>query len=415
MHREKAHVRCAWWGALGCFTIAAATGAWYRFGLLQGFPWGLQLADVRHAHSHLMYFGWATPALMALIVHQLPRMTGRSVSIRFRWVIGLTLILALLAYPPFLLYGYRLAELGERQLPLAVMVASLNILAWYAYGGLYLRATWRIPRNLPLHLWDAALVFQTVASLGAWGRAILAALKVADPLWEVAMVHLFLDLFSNGWFLLALLGIAYSIVPKESHPVSRRYTRLLLLGLLPTFFLAMDPNLVPRGARLIASAGGVLVALGIMGHLRALWQRLDGTWRIPLIFLGIKGVVELGASLPRVALWAQRAGLRVSYLHWFLLGFVTLGLLAAAQAAWGPAVVRGKKWMTPAILLVLTTLIPLTQLWPTVWSGRWALHLAAWAAVAPAVVSLGMLMAALVRVWSQRTAAPDIEPGHMGA
>lgn len=54
MHREKADVRWAWWGALGCFTIAAATGAGYRFGLLRGFPWGLQLADVRHAHSQLM-------------------------------------------------------------------------------------------------------------------------------------------------------------------------------------------------------------------------------------------------------------------------------------------------------------------------------------------------------------------------
>jgi hypothetical protein len=415
MHRGKVNMRWAWWGALSCFTIAAATGAWYRFGLLRGFPWGLQLADVRHAHSHLMYFGWVTPALMALIVHQLPKTTGRPVSIKFRWVIGLTLILALLAYPLFLLYGYRLAELGERQLPLAVMVASLNILAWYAYAGLYLRATWRVPRDLPLHLWDAALAFQIIASLGAWGRAVLTALKVADPMLEMAMVRLFLDLFSNGWFLLALLGIAYSIVPKKSPPVSRRPSRLILLGLLPTFLLGMDPNLVPIGARLIAGVGGVLVALGIMGHARALWQRLDRIWRVPLIFLGIKGAADLGVSLPRVALWAQRAGLRVSYLHWFLLGFVTLGLLAAAHAAWGPTVVRGKNWVTTAILLVLMTLIPLTQLWPTAWSGRWALHLAAWAAVAPVVVSLGMLLGPLIRLRLHGCASVGIEPEHLGA
>ena len=51
--------------ALAVFVLAGATGAFMRFGLLYGMA-GLSYANVRHAHSHLMYFGWVTPALIAL-------------------------------------------------------------------------------------------------------------------------------------------------------------------------------------------------------------------------------------------------------------------------------------------------------------------------------------------------------------
>lgn len=59
--------KCGWFSALGVFVLAGLTGAFMRFGLIYGFPWGLQYANIRHAHSHTMYFGWVTPALMALI------------------------------------------------------------------------------------------------------------------------------------------------------------------------------------------------------------------------------------------------------------------------------------------------------------------------------------------------------------
>jgi hypothetical protein len=297
---------------------------------------------------------------------------------RFRGVIALTLLLALLAYPPFLFFGYRVAEFGERRLPIAVIGASLNMLAWYLFGWLYLRATWRVPRNLVLRLWDAALVFVILASIGAWGRAFLVALKVQDPFWETAMVHIFLDLFSDGWFVLALLGLAYAALPAAIQTQGIWSTRLIILGLPLTFQLGIPVAQVPQGIRLLAGVGGVLVALGLLGHLRVLWpQQLDRAWLVPLIFLAVKAVAELGMSVPLVAMWAEQSRLRVSYLHWLLLGFVTLGLVAAAKDAWGTMLVPGWRWLTAAVLFLLATLIPLTSLWPAAWSGRWAARLAA--------------------------------------
>ena len=36
---------------------------------------GLSLGNIRHAHSHLMYMGWVTPALMALVAHAVDFLT----------------------------------------------------------------------------------------------------------------------------------------------------------------------------------------------------------------------------------------------------------------------------------------------------------------------------------------------------
>ena len=114
-----------WWGALLLFILAAGTGAFLRFGVFAGMG-GLQYANVRHAHSHLMYFGWVTPALMSLIAAQLPAVSDRPLSNRFRWPIIMALIGGLLAYVPFLLYGYRPAIINGNQVPLSVMNSLPN-------------------------------------------------------------------------------------------------------------------------------------------------------------------------------------------------------------------------------------------------------------------------------------------------
>jgi hypothetical protein len=127
MKENQTKVPWVWLAALGCFVIAGSTGSLLRFGLLSGLPAGLALVNVRHAHSHLMYFGWATPALMVLIVAWLPQLTGRKPSPRFFWVMGATIVVALLAYIFFLQFGYQVAQIGDRRLPLSVIMHVLGI------------------------------------------------------------------------------------------------------------------------------------------------------------------------------------------------------------------------------------------------------------------------------------------------
>lgn len=389
-------LRWTWRGALGCLALAGSTGALIRFGLLYGFPLELQYANVRHAHSHLMILGWVTPALMALIIAWLPRVTGRPLSAqlqtRFRVTMVTIFVLALLAYASFLFYGYQAMPNG---LPLSAMAAGLNMLAWYVFIYLYWQATRGIRRSvLPLRLWDAALAFLTLASMGAWGIAVVARLQLQNPLWSLALTHLFLDLLAEGWLVLGVLGLAHATQPAAAtHLLARHGETLLVTGLPVVFLLAIPVNMVPTSARAVGSLGGVLVALGLVGQLATLWPATSTSWKPPLAFLGLKTVTGFIVTIPTAALWVESAGLRISYLHWLLLGFVTLGLIAAAEVTWGKVAVRGRRWLTVAVIVLLLTLIPLTRLWPTVLSGRWAFVVAAWATLGPVTAAIAMLLA----------------------
>ena len=402
--------RWTWLGALSLFILAAATGSLLRFGLLSGFPWGLQYTNVRHAHSHLMYFGWVTPALMGMIVAWLPTLTERPLSPthhrRFRATIILTLLLALAAYFPFLLYGYRLAQIGDARLPLSTIMASANMLAWYAFALTYWQATKGAARVKPLRLWDAALIFLVLASLGAWGVAVSAALNLRDPLLAAALTRIFLDLFAEGWFVLGVLGLAYAANPAAiGHRWAAPSETLLIMGLPVIFLLGIPVTMLPAPVRLIGSLGGLLVGLGLLGHLAALWQKAEARWRPALFFLALKAIATLAVTVPTIALWSDRALLRVSYLHWLLLGFITLGLVVAAQAMWGREFVRGVWVLTAVATLLILSLIPLTGIWPTAWQGRWTREFAAWASLGPTIIAGGMLL------WSGWKRKRELETG----
>lgn len=405
MRVTKSGIPRIWLAALLCFVLAGSTGVLYRFGLLKGLPAGWNLVNVRHAHSHLMYFGWATPALMALIVSWLPRLTGRSISRRFQWVMATTIVVALLAYVMFFLYGYQVAEFDGRRIPLSVLAATLNVLAWYAFAFLYFRATWGAPRIRPLRFWDAALIFLILASMGAWGVAVVSRLQVEDPFWSQAMTHLFLDLFSEGWFVLAALGLAYAVHPVAVEDASREKAahwgeQLIVIGLPVVFLLALPVGIVPGGLRIIASLGGLLLTAGVLLSISALWPAVPAGlagWRVPLALLTLKTLVGLGMLLPVTARWAQQNSLRILYLHLLLLGFITLVLFVAVRESWGRQAVPGQHWLVLAILALLLSLVPLTGLWPTAWQGLWALQLAAWVSIFPVLAVAGMLVTLLLR------------------
>jgi hypothetical protein len=404
-----------WPAALACFVIAGSTGSLYRFGLINGLPGGWGLVNVRHAHSHLMYFGWATPALMALIVTWLPRLTGQAVTRRFQWVMSATIVVALLAYLMFFQYGYQVAEIGGRRIPLSVLMATLNVLTWYAFSFLYFRSTWGVQRVRPLRFWDASLIFLLLASMGAWGVAVVSRLQVEDPFWSQAMTHLFLDLFSEGWFVLAALGLVYAMHPIDAIKASQEKAahwseQLIVIGLPVLFLLALPVGQVPDGLRVIAAFGGLLVAAGVLASVAALWpavpRGLSG-WRIPLALLTLKVLVGLGTLLPVTARWGQQNNLRILYLHLLLLGFISLGLFVAAREAWGHQSVPGQRWLVMVIFALLLSLLPLTGLWPIAWRSAWALRVAAWVSIWPVLVVVGILVTLLFREWRAKPALPE--------
>lgn len=396
----------AWRLALACFIIAASTGALLRFAMLRGSPWGLALQNLRHAHSHLMYFGWATPALMALILASLPRLTDRPSSDRAKGLLAVTFAAALLAYPAFLLFGYRPLQFSGAQLPLSTMAAGLNVLVWYAFIVYYWRMTRGVARYLPIRLWDASLVFLFLSSLGAWGLAFSALMDIGSPLVASALTHLFLGLFADGWFLLALLGLAFLALPKAAASrASQLGENLLVAGLPLTFLLNLPSGALPSAVRALAGLSAVSAAIGLLAILYALVGAVQAApdtaqrwlWQVSFFFLALKGLAFLVISTPAGAGWSAGMGLRISYLHWLLLGGITVGLVAAARRHWGIQAVTFWRPLLLSIIILLVSLLPLTRLWPSSLRGRWALEAAAWAALGPVPVAIIVLFNSLRR------------------
>jgi hypothetical protein len=386
------HFQRTWLAAVALFLLAASTGALYRFGILYGAPWGLALGNVRHAHSHLMFLGWATPALFSLIAHWWPLVTGRP------WrkphllagLIWLTLALALTSYVPFLLFGYGMAPLGTAKLPLASMVLGVAMFGWYAFIAQYIWESWGAPRPLPVQLWDAALAFMVLSSLGAWGVAATARLDMA-PFWSAATTQLFLITFTEGWFLVGTLGVLFAALPATQTAVhSRTYLAALAIGVPFLFLLNVPLSMVPAGARGLAAVGGLSAVIGLVGLGWVLWRVAPSAVRWPLGFLALKAGGMALLILPSTARWLAGAGLYISVLHWLLLGFVTLALVWVAHQSWPrPSAAPTYRWLVAAVVLLLLTLIPLTGLWPGAWLGRWAVIAVAWGTIPPLVV-MGM-------------------------
>src|SRR5699024_5149391 len=111
-----------------------------------GLDTGATLTNLRHAHSHAMFFAWVTPALMTLTTALLPRLTGRPASRVMVRVIAATIVLGIVSHPFFALFGYASISIGMARIPPAVIVAALNMLAWYAFVLEYARATWGVRR-----------------------------------------------------------------------------------------------------------------------------------------------------------------------------------------------------------------------------------------------------------------------------
>ncbi len=387
--------RWIWRGALGCLILAGLSGALYRFGISYGVTFGFDLGHVRHAHSHLMFMGWVTPALFVLIARHLSVHTQKPFSPKGKGVIGATLVGALAAFPLFLAFGYGSVAFGSARMPPAAMASGLNMLIWYAFVILYVQARRGATLTRALLFWDLAMAFLMLSSFGAWGLSALKPLGIDDPVWSTALTHLFLDLFSEGWFVLALLGLAYAVLKPSGQTGGHWSLWLVCAGLPMTFALGMPASFVPATLKVMARLGSVLVALGLLVNVAILWRAVAGphrVWRIPLLLLGIKLVIQLILGAWPGVWWAEYHTLRVFYLHLLLLGFVTLGLVAAATSVWGEAATRGHRWLYVATLLLLASLIPLTPAWPDAWQGTWTLTTAAWIALLPVAAALGMVM-----------------------
>lgn len=357
--------KLVWQLSLGSFILAALTGFLYRFGMLYPLPASLDLINIRHAHSHLMFFNWISPPMMAWMASSMAGRKGVSIKHgKYKWCLYSMLFLGFLSYPFFLFYGYRTVAIGSANLPLAAILSGFVMFTWYWFAWLYYCDRNRTVDDLSLSIFDGALAALLISSLGAWGVSIFQFGGVDNPLLSSALTHFFLAVFTEGWAVLGIIGMIWDQSNTSPLPVDSGWLwKPILIGSMLIFPFSLTQSMVSPLMLYSAKTGLVLIVISLSINLFFFLKNgYNGfIWKTIFSLIGIKILFEIIAILP-VNLWPGEHGLRILYLHLLLLGIVSITLF---QIYYIDHQLTQRQLFTGTVLLVLLSLFMISGYSPS--------------------------------------------------
>jgi hypothetical protein len=341
-----------WKTTLVAFLLAAAAGIFMRFALVSGDWHGLHFANVRHAHSHLMLFSWATSAWMILLARSCAAY-GQDIT-GMRTCIRLSILIGFLTFVPFLFWGYTPARFGELRIPVSIILSIAIIFVWYAFAAFYFRNRRLLAERL--HLIDIAVIGMIVCTAGAWLRGVFVALKFADPVFADGAVHAFLTILTDGWLLLGLFGL---VALRSGVVIPRMTVIAATFGLTLSFLVNLEA--APDAMRWIGAVFMFVFGVAALSMLHALSGHIS---RFVFIALGSALLLRLLYVVPPIMHTIDGLQLRVTYLHWLYLPGIST-LLLELSGVHG----RRLRWFFASSVLLVIGTIPMSGVWPYLDSG----------------------------------------------
>jgi hypothetical protein len=356
-----------WMVSLLSFLIAAFTGFLYRYGMFWPLPEGIGMSNIRHAHSHLMFFNWVTPPAMVWMAGVVIKKDDTSAVKSLGWCLYTMMFLGFLSYPFFLIFGYHSVPLGFGSLPLAAILSGLVMITWYWFGWLWYRLRTESDDTLALTLFDGALIALMISSLGAWGVSVFQFTDIDSPLISSAMTHFFLAAFTEGWVLLGVMALIWQRFGEPGHSAKIHSGWLwlpILFGSMLIFPFSLNQTVITPAMHLAAGAGLLLIAVSLVLHLWLLLGRRNfrgRIWKFVALLIGLKVAVQIIAVLP-LGIWPGEHGLRIFYLHLLLLGIVSITFLELFYQRKNRIACGA---FTVSVAIVLISLAMISGYWPS--------------------------------------------------
>jgi len=356
-----------WQLSLLSFITAGITGFLFRYGLLYPLPESINLANIRHAHSHLMLFNWICPPIMARMAWVVTDKMDKSHIRPFIIIIFTMIFLGFLSYPFFLLYGYHSVDMGSVSLPIAAILSGLVMITWYGFAWLYFKHRQKSNRSISLTLFDAALVALIVSSLGAWGVSVFQFTEYDNPLVSSAMTHFFLGVFTEGWVVLGIFGMIWDKLDEPQFAYHSGWLWVpLLFGSILIFPFSLNHTIITLEMHFTANIGLIFIVISLILHLFLILQqkKLAGfIWKMIAAFVAVKILFLIMAVLP-LDIWPGEHGPRILYLHLLLLGLTSTVFVQTFHFNRDNV---AKIFYVIAVLLVLISLLFISGLWPLKW------------------------------------------------
>lgn len=312
--------------------LVATLGVVMRYKIVYALPW-VDQKSMLHAHSHFAFAGWVTQSLMALLVNYLGIVGATDVFRRYRPVLFANLFAAygmLLSFP---FVGYS---------AISITFSTLSIFVSYWFAIRYWRDLNRLGVRSTVHRWfKAALVFNVIASLGAFYLAYMLASKSISPNNYLASVYFFLHFQYNGWFFFACAGLLsrwLSDSGADEGKLERAYA-LFAAACVPAYFLSALWLPIPDWIYWLVILSVFLQIGGWVQLLKLIRKAWPGMKRgvnrfarflfiLSAIALTIKLLLQAGSVIPSLSQLAF--GFRpiiIGYLHLVLLGVITLFIM----------------------------------------------------------------------------------------
>lgn len=283
-----------------------------------------------HAHSHVMFLGWITNALILAFIYEWAEERWKKFKPVF---LILQLVLAGLT-TSFILQGYGV---------MSIVFLGVHSLLLYVFCIVFLKNTKHVSDS-SIPFIKEALLFLFLSTLGAFAIGPIAANGLGQSKWYYFAVFFYLHFQYNGFFVFGILGLFFKTMERRGviFPVEKvRKTRLVFFySCFPAYLLSViwsGPGVV---IMIIAAIAGVVQAVGVVfliDVLRSRWVAIiSKITRSMKILLGstllafvLKTILQLVSAVPAVARLASDVRFFVlAYLHLVLIGLVTFYLLA---------------------------------------------------------------------------------------
>ncbi|TNE54395.1 MAG: hypothetical protein EP344_14245 [Bacteroidetes bacterium] len=310
--------------ALFWLLVAALMGVWLRWQAWGSPPVGFPYRFLTHAHSHVMFLGWAFNGLIAVLVwYFLPERVPVLYSRLWLWLQVGVLGMAL----SFPLQGYKAVSITFSTLHM-VLAGWLAVRLWRdaAQAG---------PATYAFR-W--AVVFLFLSAIGPFALAYTIVHQLQDTHWYQLAVYYYLHFQYNGWMVLALFAVFLRLFPLSGNWVVRAL-HLFAIGVLLGFAVSTLWTSPPWPVFLLAALGGLL-QLSLVPVLIGWFTQGNGNntagllWRNRLLLVAgasicTKLCLQLLVIWPAVgtAVFINRNWL-IAYFHLVFIGVVTCSLLA---------------------------------------------------------------------------------------
>jgi hypothetical protein len=245
------------WLAVSFLNLAlvASLGVALRYKIAFYLPF-VQQKFVLHSHSHFAFAGWISQTLMVLLIYNLSLKKGAQVFKKYQWLLYANCITAYGMLVSFIFQGYGL---------FSITFSTLSIFVSYFFCVYYWKDLSAKNKKIISNWWiKAALLFNVISSVGAFGLAFMMANKIVHQNLYLAAIYFFLHFQYNGWFLFAGMGLLVAKLEQGNISLKKMRTAFLLfcVACVPAYFLSALWLPIPRIIYLIVIAAVIAQLFG---------------------------------------------------------------------------------------------------------------------------------------------------------